>query len=124
MTLVPRESLLADIDDVYSGQKNEYHHLTSASPTSVVQAYYDAILLHDFTNSDEQLLMSMSIPYASNQTAFQINRAQVIPMQQSDSTEALRWVTEGPYLAILEDSMKNTVMTEERYSECLGTSPH
>ena len=124
MTLVPRESLLADIDDVYSSQKNENHHLTSASPPSVVQAYYDAILLHDFTNIDEQLLMSMSIPYASNQTAFQINRAQVIPMQQSDSTEALRWVTEGPYLAILEDSMKNTVMTEERYSECLGTSPH
>ena len=122
MSLVPREFLLAIIDAVYKSQKSENHRLTLAIPPSDVHSYYDAKLLRDVTTIDEGLLLSLAIPYASSQTAFQIHRAQVVPMPQPDPTETIRWVTEGPYLAISEDSMETTVLTEEQYSKCLGTT--
>ena len=42
-------------------------------------------------------------------------------MPQVDPTEAIKWVTEGPYLAISEDFMETTVLTEDQYANCLGT---
>ena len=42
-------------------------------------------------------------------------------MPQTDPTEAIRWVLEGPYLAASEDSMETTVLTE-KYSKCLRIS--
>ena len=45
-------------------------------------------------------------------------------MPQVDPTEAMKWVTEGPYLDISEDSMETTVLTEEQYANCLGTSTY
>ena len=113
MSLVPRESLLAVIDAVYRSQKEE-HRLTLAIPPSDIHSYYDAKLLRDVT------ITEAGIPYASSQTAFHICRAQVIPMPQPDPTEALRWITD----AISEDSMETTVLTEDQYAKCLGTSAY
>ena len=124
MSLVPRESLLAVIDAVYKSQKEENHRLTLAIPPSDVHSYYDAKLLRDVTTIEEGLLLNLAIPYASSQTAFQMYRAQVIPMPQADPTEAIKWVTEGSYLAISEDSMETTVLTEEQYANCLGSSTY
>ena len=124
MSLVPRESLVAVIDAVYKSQKEENHRLTLAIPPSDVHSYYDAKLLRDVTTIEEGLLLNMAIPYASSQTAFQMYRAQVIPMPQADPTEAIKWVTEGSYLAISEDSMETTVLTEEQYANCLGSSTY
>ena len=122
MSLVPRESLLAIIDAVYKRQKEENHRLTLAIPPSDIHSYYDAKLLRDVTTIEEGLLLNLAIPYASSQTAFQIYRAHVIPMPQGDPTEAIKWVTEGSYLAISEDSMETTVLTEKQYANCLGSS--
>ena len=124
MSLVPRESLLAVIDAVYKSQKEENHRLTLAIPSSDIHLYYDAKLLRDVTTIEEGLLLNLAIPYASSQTAFQMYRAQVIPMPQADPTEAIKWVTEGSYLAISEDSMETTVLTEEQYANCLGSSTY
>ena len=123
-SLVPRESLLAVIDAVYKSQKEEHHRLTLAIPPSDIHSYYDAKLLRDVTTIEAGLLLNLAIPYASSQTAFQMYRAQVIPMPQADPTEAIKWVTEGSYPAILEDSMETTVLTEEQYANCLGTSTY
>ena len=124
MSLVPRESLLAVIDAVYKSQKEENHRLTLAIPPSDIHSYYDAKLLRDVTTIEEGLLLNLAIPYASSQTAFQMYQAQVIPMPQVDPTEAIKWVTEGPYLAISEDSMETTVLTEDQCVNCLGTSTY
>ena len=124
MSLVPRESLLAIIDAVYKSQKEENHRLTLAIPPSDIHSYYDAKLLRDVTTIEEGLLLNLAIPYASSQTAFQIYRAHVIPMPQGDPTEAIKWVTEGSYLAISEDSMETTVLTEKQYANCLGSSTY
>ena len=124
MSLVPRESLLLVIDAVYKSQKEENHRLTLAIPPSDIHSYYDAKLLRDVTTIEEGLLLNLAIPYASSQTAFQIYRAHVIPMPQGDPTEAIKWVTEGSYLAISEDSMETTVLTEDQYANCLGSSTY
>ena len=124
MSLVPREYLLAVIDAVYKSQKEENHRLTLAIPPSDIHSYYDAKLLRDVTTIEEGLLLNLAIPYASNQTAFQIYRAHVIPMPQADPTEAIKWVTEGSYLSISEDSMETTVLTEDQYANCLGSSTY
>ena len=124
MSLIPRESLLAVIDAVYKSQKEENHRLTLAIPPSDIHSYYDAKLLRDVTTIEEGLLLNLAIPCASSQTAFQMYRAQVIPMPQVDPTEAIKWVTEGPYLAISEDSMETTVLTEDQYANCLETSTY
>ena len=124
MCLVLRESLLAAIDAVYKSQKEDNHRLTLAIPPGDIHSYYDAKLLRDFTTIEEGLLLNLAIPYASSQTAFQMYRAQVIPMPQVDPIEAIKWVTEGPYLAISEDSMETTVLTEDQYANCLGTSTY
>ena len=68
----------------------------------------------------KELLLNLAIPYASSQTAFQIYRAHVIPMPQGDPTEAIKWVTEGSYLAISEDSMETTVLTEKTVRQLFG----
>ena len=122
--LVPRESLLAVIDAVYKSQKEENHRLTLAIPPSDIHSYYDAKLPRDVTTIEEGLLVNLAIPYASIQTAFQVYRPQVIPMPQADPTEAIKWVTEGPYLAISEDSMETTILTEDHYANCLETSTY
>ena len=124
MSLVPRESLLAVKDAVYKSQKEENHRLKLAIPPSDIHSYYDAKLLRDVTIIEEGLLLNLAIPYASSQTAFQIYRAHVIPMPQGDPTEAIKWVTEGSYLAISEDSMETTVLTEDQYANCLRSSTY
>ena len=43
-------------------------------------------------------------------------------MPQADPTEAIKF--ERSYLAISEDSMETTVLTEEQYANCLGTSTY
>ena len=120
MSLVPRESLLAVIDAFYKSQKEENHRLTLAIPPSDIHSYYDAKLLREVTIIEEGLLLNLAIPYASSQTAFQMYRAQVIPMPQVDPTEAIKWVTEGTYLALSEDSMETTVLTRRPVRELLG----
>ena len=111
MFLLPRESLLAVSDAVYRSQKDEKHGRNLAVPPIDLYSYYDVKLLRDVTTIDEGLLLSLTIPYASSQTAFQIYTAQVIPMPQTDLTEAIRWVLEGPYSTFSEDSMETSVLT-------------
>ena len=122
MSLVPRNSLLKILDSVHDSQKHASDRLTLAIPLPDILSYYDAKLLREISTLDEGVLLTLSIPLASSQTAFNVYRAHLIPMPQRDSTEALQWVTEGPYLAVSEDSMETTVLTHEQYEQCLGSS--
>ncbi len=122
MSIVPRESLQVILDSVHEGQKRAADRLTLAIPAQDLLSYYDARLLRDVITTDEGLLLTLSIPLASSQTAFHVYKAQVVPMPQLNPKEALQWVIEGPYLAISEDSMESTVLSEDQLSNCLGSS--
>ena len=115
MSLVPKSSLMAILNSVYDSQKDATDRLTLAIPMQDLLSYYDAELLSEVSTITEGLLLTLSIPLSSSQTAFNVYQAHLIPMPQLDSSEALRWVTEGPYLAISEDSMETTVLTEQQY---------
>ena len=123
MSLVPRNSLLVVIlDSVYESQKDAADRLTLAIPMTDLLSYYDAQLLREVSTVNEGLLILLAIPLASSQTTFNVYHAQLVPMTQIEPSEALQWVTEGPYLAISEDSMETTVLTKDQYDNCLGSA--
>lgn len=122
MSLVPRDSLLAILNSVYDSQKSADDRLTLAIPMSDLLSYYDAKLLSEISTVKQGILLTLAIPLASSQTEFTVYEAQLIPMPQRDSSEAIQWIIEGPYLAISDDSMETTVLSEFQYQNCLGSS--
>ena len=86
-----------------------------------ILSYYDAKLVQEISTVEDGLLLTLAIPLASSQTVFEVYRANVIPMPQKDSVDALQWVIEGEYLAISEGQMETTVLTKAQYDNCLGS---
>ena len=71
ISLMPRESLLAVLNSVYKSQINAPDRLSLAVPTNELHSYYDSKLLQEVATIPG-LLLTLAIPLASNQTAFQI----------------------------------------------------
>ena len=122
MSLVPRESLIKILDSVYDSQKVASNRLSLAIPIQNLLSYYDAKLIREVSSVHQGLLLTLAVPLSSSQTAFNVYRAHLVPMPQEDPKEALQWVVEGEYLAISEDSMETTTLTEAEYQNCLGSS--
>ena len=87
-----------------------------------ILSYYEAQLLTDVVTIKEGLLRKTAIPLASRQTSFTVFHAISVPMPQYEKDKAIMWKTEAPYLAISEDNMKTTVLTEYNLKHCLGSS--
>ena len=121
ISLVPRKSLIKILDAVHDSQKNAPDRLTLAIPMTDKLSYYDAKLVQEISTVEDGLLLTLAIPLASSQTVFEVYRANVIPMPQKDSVDALQWVIEGEYLAISEGQMETTVLTKAQYDNCLGS---
>ena len=109
------------LDAVHDSQKNAPDRLTLAIPMTDILSYYDAKLVQEISTVEDGLLLTLAIPLASSQTVFEVFRANVIPMPQKDSVDALQWVIEGEYLAISEGQMETTVLTKAQYDNCLGS---
>ena len=122
MFLVPRESLLAILNSVYDSQKSANDRLTLAIPLKDLLSYYDAKLLSEISTVQQGILLTWAIPLASSQTEFTVYEAHLIPIPQREPSEAIQWIIEGPYLAISDDSMETTVLSESQYANCLGSS--
>ena len=86
-----------------------------------ILSYYDAKIVQEISTVEEGLLLTLVIALASSQRVFEAYRANLIPMPQKDSVEALKWVIEGEYLAISEGQMETTVLTRAQYDNCLGS---
>ena len=85
---------------------------------------YDAKLVYEIASVEQGLLLTLAIPLASRQSSFRLYGAHVIPMPQQDPKEALQWIIEGPYLAISQDSMETTTLTQQQLDNCLGSSTY
>ena len=123
MSLVPSESLLAVLDSVHDSQKHSTDRLSLAIPMRDLMSYYDAKLVYEIATVEQGLLLTLAIPLASRQTSFHVYSAHIIPMPQQDPKEALQWIIEGPYLAISQDSMETTTLTQQ-LDNCLGSSTY
>ena len=111
ISLVPHKPLIKILEAVHDSQKNAPDLLTLAIPMPDILLYYDAKLVHEISTVEDGLLLILAISLASSHTVFEVYRANVIPMLQKDSLDALQWVIEGEYLAISEGQMKTTVLT-------------
>ena len=78
-------------------------------------SYYDAKLVYEIAPVEKGLLLTLAIPLASRQTPFHVYSVHVIPMPQQD---------ESPYLAISQDSMETTTLTQQQLDNCLGSSTY
>ena len=124
MSLIPMESLLAIMGSVSLRQSKAEDRLTLAIPASDLLSYYDSRLLADAITVSG-LLLTLNIPLASQQTVFTLFEAKLIPMPFPDDTQtALTWNIEAPYLAFSENKLESSVLSEEQFEHCLGSSKY
>ena len=125
MSLIPMESLLAIMDSVSLRQSKAEDRLTLAIPASDLLSYYDSRLLADALTVSEGLLLTLNTPLASQQTVFTLFEAKLIPMPFPDDPQtALTWNIEAPYLALSENKLESSVLSEEQFEHCLGSSKY
>ena len=125
MSLIPMESLLAIMDSVSLRQSKTKHRLTLAIPASDLLSYYDSRFLADAITVSEGLLLTLNIPLASQQTVFKLFEAKLILMPfQEDPQTALTWNIEAPSLALSENKLESSVLSEEQFEHCLGSSKY
>ena len=96
MSLVPRQALLAILDDVASEQWRKSDRLSLAIPMDEIIAYYESQLLRDVLVVEQGLIKRIAIPLATKDSAFTVFRAIAVPMPQPEPDLAIKWKLEAP----------------------------
>ena len=123
MWLLPMELLLVIMDSVSLRQSKAEDRLTLVIPASNLLSYYDSRLLADAITVSEGLLLTLNIHLASQQTVFTFLEAKLIPMRFPDDPQtALTWNIEPPYLALSENKLESSVLSQEQFEHCLSSS--
>ena len=122
MSLVPKDSLKKILRVVAQEQVLSADRLSLAIPISEVFSYYEAELLSDTLAIKKGLLMTLSIPLASRQTAVTVYKADAIPMLEPES--ALKLKIEAEYLAVSEDQMETAAISQGQLDKCIGSSKY
>ena len=123
MSLFPMESLLAIMDSGSLRQSKAEDRLTFAIPAIDLVSFYDSRLLADAITVSEGLSLALNIPPASQQTVFTLLAAKLIPMPFPDDPQtALTWNIKAPNLALSENKLESSVLSEEQFEHCLGSS--
>ena len=124
-SFVPMETLLAITDSVSLRQSKAESRLTLAIPASDLLSFYDSRLLADATTVSEGLFLILNIPIASQQTVFTLFEAKLFPMPFPGETQtALTWDIKAPHLDLSENEFKSSVLSEEQFENCLGSSKY
>ena len=122
MSLVPMESLQGIMDSVSLRQSKAEDRLTLAIPASDLLSYYDCRLLADALTVSEGLLLTLNIPLAPQQTVFTLFEAKLVSMPFTDDPQtALTWNIEAPYLALSENKLEPSVLSEEQFEHCFAS---
>ena len=90
MSLVPRQALLAFLDDVASKQWQRSDRLSLAIPMDEIIAYYESQLLRGVLVVEEGLIM-LAFPLARKDSAFTVFHAIAVPTPQSEPDLAINW---------------------------------
>ena len=122
MSLVPRQPILAILDDVASEQWIKSERLSLAIPMDEIIAYYESKLLRDVLVVEKGLIMRIAIPLATNDSAFTVFLAIAVPMPQTEPDLAIEWKLETPYSATSENNKETAFLTEFDLGRCIGSS--
>ena len=69
--------------------------------------------------------MTLNKPLASQQTAFALSEAKLIPMLFPDDLQTIfSWNVEAPYLALSENKIEPSGSSVEQFEHCLGLSKY
>ena len=71
---------------------------------------------------EQGLIMRITIPLATKDSAFTVFRAIAVPMPQPEPDLAIKWKLEAPYLAISENNRETGFLTEYDLGRCIGSS--
>ena len=118
--LVPNDGLKNILGVVADEQVKSADRLSLAIPISERHDYYET----DTKTIKEGLLMTLSIPLASRQTAFTVYKEHAIPLPQPEPESALKWKVEAEYLAVSEDQMKTAAISQGQLDKCIGSSKY
>ena len=125
ISLITMEWLLAIMDDVSLRKPKAEDRFTVALPASDLLSYFDSRLLVDAITVSEGLLLTINIPPASQQTVFTPFETTRIPMLFPDDPQtALTWNIEAPNLALSENKLESSVLSEEQFEHRLGSSKY
>ena len=75
----------------------------------------------DVLGVEQGLIMRISIPLATKDSAFTVFRAIAVPMPQPEPDLAIKWKLEAPYLVISENN-ETAFLTEYDLGRCIGSS--
>ena len=112
MSLVPRQALLAILDDVASEQWRKMDRLSLAIQMDEIIGYYESQLLRDVLVVEQGLIMRIAFPLATKNSAFTVCCSTAVPMLQPETDSAIKWKIEAPYLAISENNKETASLTE------------
>ena len=112
MSLVPRQALLAFLDDVASEQWRKSDRLSLAIPMDGIIAYYESQLLRDVLVVEQGLIMRIAITLATKDSEFTVLRAISVRMPQPEPDLAIKWKLEASNLTISENNRETAILTE------------
>ena len=90
MSLVPRQALLAILEDGASEQWRKSDRLSLAIPMDGIIAYYESQLLRNVLVVEKGRILRIGIPLATKGSAFTVFRAIAVPMPQPEPDLAIK----------------------------------
>ena len=95
MSFVPRQALLAILDDVASEQRRKSDRVSLAIPMDEIIACYESQLLRDVLVVEQGLIIRIAVLLATKDSAFTVFRAIAVPMSQPELDLAIKWKLEA-----------------------------
>ena len=122
ISLVPREALLAILDNVSSEQGSKTDRLSIVIEIDEIFAFCESHLLRDVIVVEQVVIMCITFPLATKDSFFTVFRAFAVPMPQPEPDLANKWKVEAPYLAISKNNKETAFLTEYDLGSCIGSS--
>ena len=124
MCLVPYESLLQNVNEVIKDRGQADDYLFLAFPSEEFLAYYETIMLTDVLTLREGLLLALSKPLESNQTALIVYRANTVPMLKPEPTIPRKWKIETLFLAMSEVKLQTVCSSQYDLDNCFVSATY
>ena len=122
LNLVPKNHLRSILQEVVLRHANGGSRLTLAILLHSILTYYETPQIEEVDTTEAGLTLSVTIPLASDATAFRVYKATPIPMPKRDSdSSALIYKTEAQFIAVSDNRRYTAPVTSEELNRCVGS---
>ena len=118
--IIPKNHLRSILQEMVLRHANEGSRLSLAIPVHSILTFYEIPLIEEVDTTEAGLTLSVTIPLASDATAFRVYRATPIPMLKRDSdSSAIIYKTEAQFIAVSENRKYTAPVTREELNRCV-----